>query len=333
MNHILAICDVQKKYALKLGDYLNVKEGFPFQVRVFSTIDKLIEFAKLQIVEVALISEQYEEMLESKQLVTTIIVMSPEGEDSHENFHRVYKYQSGEKIIKKVLQIVAEDSKEGSHIVRNVSLKLIGLYSPIKRSLQTTFGLTMGQLLAKKGKVLYVNLEGYSGLNTLLKQNFQRDLSDLLYYMQSGKQGLPYILGSMIETVNGLDILPPMLCQMDLISIEAKEWLRFFYELEKHSEYEYIIVDLSDSVQGLFELLRQCTLVYTVTEHDGFAMAKMDQYEKMLKQCHYEDVLEKTNKFDLPKFSYLPRQMDRLTMSELADVVRECLKEDVYAVG
>lgn len=333
MNHILAICDVQKKYAMKLGDYLNVKEGFPFQVRVFSSIEKLIEFAKFRIVEVALVSEQYEEVLECRQLVATIIVLSPEGEDDHGDSHKVYKYQSGEKIIKKVLQIVASDSKEGSHIVRSVSLKLIGLYSPIKRSLQTTFGLTMGQLLAKKGKVLYINLEGYSGLNVLLKQNFQRDLSDLLYYMQSGKQGLPYILGSMIETVNGLDILPPMLCQMDLISIEAKEWLRFFYELEKHSEYEYIIVDLSDSVQGLFELLRQCAVVYTVTEHDGFAMAKMDQYEKMLKQCHYEDVLEKTNKFELPKFSYLPRQLDRLTMSELADVVRECLKEDIYAVG
>ena len=59
----------------------------------------------------------------------------------------------------------------------------------------------------------------------------------------------------------------------------------------------------------------------------------MDQYERMLKQCHYEDVLEKTSKFELPKFSYLPRQLDRLTMSELADVVRECLKEDIYAVG
>lgn len=333
MNHILVICDVQKRYASKLGDYLSVKEGFPFQVRVFSTIEKLIEFAKLQIVEVALVSEQYEGMLESRQLISTIIVLSPEREDNQGNTHRVYKYQSGEKIIKRVLQIAANDSKEGSHIIRNVPLKLIGLYSPIKRSLQTTFGLTMGQLLAKKGKVLYINLEGYSGLNMLLKQNFQRDLSDLLYYMQSGKQGLPYILGSMIETVNGLDILPPMLCQMDLISIDAKEWLRFFYELEKHSEYEYIIVDLSDSVQGLFELLRQCAVVYTVTEHDGFAIAKMDQYERMLKQCHYEDVLEKTSKFELPKFSYLPRQLDRLTMSELADVVRECLKEDIYAVG
>lgn len=333
MNHILAICDVQKKYASKLGDYLNVKEGFPFQVRVFSTIEKLIEFSKFQIVEVALVSEQYQEVLKCRQLVATIIILSSEGEESQGDSYRVYKYQSGEKIIKKVLQIVASDSKEGSHIVRNVTLKLIGLYSPIKRSLQTTFGLTMGQLLAKKGKVLYINLEGYSGLNVLLKQNFQRDLSDLLYYMQSGKQGLPYILGSMIENVNGLDILPPMLCQMDLISIEAKEWLRFFYELEKHSEYEYIIVDLSDSVQGLLELLRQCTVVYTMTEHDGFAMAKMDQYETMLKQCHYEDVLEKTNKFELPKFSYLPRQLDRLTMSELADVVRECLKEDIYAVG
>ena len=69
-----------------------------------------------------------------------------------------------------------------------------------------------------------------------------------------------------------------------------------------------------------------------MTESDGFAMAKIDQYEKMLKQCQYDDVLQKTNKCEFPRFTYLPRQLDRLTVSELADLVREYLKEDIYAV-
>lgn len=333
MNHILAVCDAEEEYASRLTDYINLKEGFPFQVRFFSSIEKLVQFAMRQLVEVALVSEEYQNILLEKKAAVAIIVLSNENSDIRENRCKVYKYQSAEKIMKEILQIAALDLENGSHILRNVQLKVIGLYSPVKRSLQTTFGLTLGQLLVKRGKVLYINMEGFSGLNVMLKKNFERDLSDLLYYLQNGKQGLAYILGSMIETVNGLDILPPMLCQMDLISIEAKEWLRFFYEIEKYCDYEYLILDLSDSVQGLFEILRQCTIIYTMTENDGFAMAKIDQYEQMLKQCRYEDVLQKTNKCELPKFSYLPRQLDRLTISELADVVKECLKEDIYAVG
>lgn len=332
MNHIMAVCDAEEEYASRLTDYINRKEGFPFRVRYFSTLDKLIQFAGQQKVEVVLISEEYQEVLHETGLIEAIIVLSTKSGEWNNSQYRVYKYQSGESLIKAILQILAESMEGKSHISRRVSLKVIGLYSPVKRCLQTTFGLTMGQLLAKKGKVLYINMEGFSGLNVMLKRNFQRDLSDLLYYLQNGKQGLQYILGSMTESVNGLDILPPMLCQMDLISIQAKEWLKLFYEIEGSSDYEYLILDLSDSIQGLFEILRQCSIIYTMTEQDGFAMAKIDQYEQMLKQCQYEDVLQKTNKCELPKFTYLPVQLDRLTVSELAEIVKECLREDIYAV-
>lgn len=333
MNHILAVCDVEDDYASKLAEYLNLKEGFPFQVRHFSTIGKLVQFSNQQSVEVALVCERYEEELTKTQAIPSVIILSETNNMERKSPKAVWKYQSCEVIIKEVLQILAKECKEGSHILRSVPLKIIGLYSPVKRTLQTTFGLTMGQLLAKRGKVLYINMEGFSGLNSMLKHNFQRDLSDLLYYMQNGKQGLAYILGSMVESVNGMDILPPMLCQMDLISIDAKEWLKLFYEIESHSGYEYLILDLSDSVQGLFDILRQCAVIYTMTERDGFAMAKIDQYEQMIKQCCYEDILDKTHKCELPKFSYLPDQLDRLTVSELASVVKEKIKEDLYAVG
>lgn len=332
MNHIMAVCDAEEEYASGLADYINRKEGFPFQVRYFSTMDKLLQFARQQVVDVALVSEEYQKELQSEGVIITIIELGRNSSDCENEYRRIFKYQSMETIMKEVLQILSEKPDGGGHISRRAPLKVIGLYSPVKRCLQTTFGLTMGQMLAKKGKTLCINMEGFSGLNVMLKRNFQRDLSDLLYYLQNGRQGLAYILGSMTESINGLDILPPMLCQMDLISIEAKEWLRLFYEIEKSSDYEYLILDLSDSVQGLFEILRQCSIIYTMTEKDGFAMAKIDQYEQMLKQCRYEDVLQKTNKCELPRFSYLPAQLDRLTVSELAGVVKEYLKEDIYAV-
>lgn len=332
MNHILAICDAEEEYASKLAEYLNLKEDFPFQVRYFTSPERLLQFANTQLVEVVLTSEEWESSLFEKRTEWIILSLKKEGKNTEKEIHSVMKYQSCENLMKEVLQILADHPLKCSHIARGVSLKIIGLYSPVKRSLQTSFGITMGQLLAKKGRTLYINLEGFSGLNVMLKRNFQRDLSDLLYYLKNGKQGLTYIMGSMVESINGLDILPPMLCQMDLISIEAKEWIQLFYEIERYSDYEYLILDLSDSVQGLFDILRQCFIIYTMTESDGFAMAKIDQYEKILKKSRYEDVISKTNKCQLPRFTYLPKQLDRLTVSELANTVKECLKEDIYAV-
>jgi len=122
-----------------------------------------------------------------------------------------------------------------------------------------------------------------------------------------------------------------MRCQLDLISITQREWKQLLYEIEVCTEYEYLLLDLSDSIQGLYEILRNCDRIYTMTAEDGFAMAKMDQYEKMLKQCQYEDVLEKTEKCNIPQITYLPKQLERLTATELAAEVKVFLKEDFYA--
>ena len=65
-------------------------------------------------------------------------------------------------------------------------------------------------------------------------------------------------------------------------------------------------------------------------EEDGIAREKLHQYEKMLEQCGYEDVSEKTVKCSLPHISDLPKQAERLTTTELAEAVREFLKEDFY---
>lgn len=334
MNHLMAVCDDEEHYAVKLADYLNMKKGFPFDVRYFTSAEGLQEFSDRQKIELALVAEHFQDKLQSSDNIEHMILLHETAELICENGRSIYKYQSCENLIHQVLQRFGDISGQGGILTRKTSMKLIGLYSPVRRSLQTTFAFTMGQLLAKKSRVLYINLESFSGLGKMLEKNFSKDLSDVLYYMKNGKTGLPYLLGSVVETVNGLDILPPMLCQMDLVNITREEWLCFFRELERNTEYEYLILDLSDSVQGLFEILRQCSHIYMMTAEDGFAMAKADQYEKMLQQCRYEDVLQKTRKCELPRFSYLPPKLEYMGMSEVAKIARRYIQEDCEnAVG
>lgn len=331
MNHILAICDAQEAYASKLVNYINLKEGFPFQARYFSTPEKLNEFSKQQEVEVVLISEEFADMPGTECLADKRICLKENASLPDIGQETVWKYQSCEDMMKEILALLAKEPGKYSHIARKQKLKVIGFYSPIKRGMQTSFALTMGQLLAKRGKTLYLNMEACSGLDALIGHEFVKDLSDLLYYLQNGNNGISYYMCSITEQVGSLDILPPMRCQADLISITGREWLQLLYEIEVCTEYDYLLLDLSDSIQGLFDILRHCDRIFTVTADDGVAMAKIDQYEKMLNQCNYGEILEKTNKCQLPKISYLPKQLERLTMSELAAIAKEYLKEDFYA--
>lgn len=330
MNHILAVCDTEETYASKLADYINRKDSFPFQARFFTSMEKVTDFCQRQKIEVLLISEKWDLSKLKQEGINKIFILQESAGSENSLYHVIWKYQSSESLLKEVLSVLAKEPGKSAHIMRKQNLHVTGFYSPVKRSLQTTFALTMGQLLAKREKVLYVNMESFSGLERLLGKEFSHDLSDLLYYLQNGKNNIAYYLSSITEQVGNLEILPSMRCQMDLISISAKEWLQLFYEIEVCTEYTYLFLDLSDSVQGLFELLQHCDRIFTITSEDGIALAKMDQYEKMLTQCQYEDIVKKTKKCKFPQISYLPKKIEHLTACELAETAREYLKEKEY---
>ena len=129
----------------------------------------------------------------------------------------------------------------------------------------------------------------------------------------------------MTENINGMDMVPPALCGYDLFGMEAEEWQRLM-EMLCRSRYEYVILDLSDGVRGLFDILRRSGRIFTVIREDGFAAAKLEQYEAALKKAGCQDVAEKTVKLRLPVFLRLPRDMNHLTAGELAEYAEKVLK-------
>jgi len=87
------------------------------------------------------------------------------------------------------------------------------------------------------------------------------------------------------------------------------------------------VLDLSESMQGIFDVLRSCVKVFTLVKEDDVAQSKLLQYEQMLALYQYEDVLQKTCKCTPPKLPRLPKTIEEYTKSELADYVRAQLKE------
>lgn len=329
MNHILAVCDSETEYAYRLVDYLGNKKGFPFQVQMFSSEKNLEEYAKNHPVLIALIAQKdFSEDIRNVAIEHIFILGEDCGKEI-QDIKIIEKYQSCEKMIKELLDWFFEKGILGRTISGNKELKLIGVYSPVGKCLKTSFSFVLGQLLSKKHKVMYLNMESYSGLGQLLQKEFQTDLSELIYYLQNSKEKFIYRMGSMTERAGGLDILPPIDSFLDFVSISGEEWIQLFQEIERGSDYEYLILDLSDAVQGLFDILRLCNVVYTLSRDDGVAMAKITQYEEVLKKCNYEDVWKKTKHCTIPQIKNLPSGLLQLTFTELAEYVRERIEEDL----
>lgn len=329
MNHVLAVCDSETEYAYQLVDYFSNKKGFPFQVQMFSSENNLKEYTKNHPLLAALVAEKdFSEDIEAVDVEYIIILGEDCGKET-KDLKVIDKYQSCEQIIKELLDWLLEKGILGRTAVNSKELKMIGVYSPVGRCLKTSFSFVLGQLLSKKHKVLYVNMESCSGLGRLLQKEFQTDMSELIYYLQNSREKFIYRMGSMTERAGTLDILPPFDSFLDFVSVSAEEWIQLFQEIERGSDYEYLILDLSDAVQGLFDILRLCNVVYTLSREDGFSKAKIVQYEEVLKKCKYEDVWKKTKHCTIPKIKNLPPGLLQLTFTELAEYVRARIEEDL----
>ena len=325
----MAVCDSETEYAYQLVDYLSNKKGFPFQVQLFTAEDTLREYVKNHPISVALIAQKDYKGEIKDGFIDHIFLLEEDKETENPELKSFYKYQSAEKLIKELLDWIAGEGILGKTIIDGKELKLIGVYSPVGKCLKTSFSIVLGQILSKKHKVLYLNMESYSGLEKLLQKDFSTDMSELIYYLQNSKEKFIYRMGSMTTCAGGLDILPPFDSYMDFISVSQEEWISLFREIERGSDYEYLILDLSDAVQGLFEILRLCDVIYTLSREDGFAMAKITQYEEVLKKCNYEDIWKKTKQYKIPEIKNLPSGLLQLTYTELAEFVHERIEEDL----
>lgn len=329
MNHILAVCDSEAEYAYQLVDYFSNKKGFPFRVQLFTSERTLKEYSAHYPISVALIAEKIFSEEIRKLPIDHLIILGEDYGKEYKDVKILYKYQSSEQIIKELLDWIALEGILGRAVVDSKELKLIGVYSPVGKCLKTSFSFVLGQLLSKKHKVLYLNMESYSGLDRLLQKDFKSDMSELIYYLQNSKEKFIYRMGSMTERAGELDILPPFDSFLDFISVSQEEWIQLFQEIERGSDYEYLILDLSDAVQGLFDILRLCDVVYTLSREDGFAMAKIAQYEEVLRKSNYEDIWKKTKHCTIPAIKNLPPGLLQLTYTELAEYVRERIEEDL----
>lgn len=331
---IMAICDTEEGYAFRMAEYLLEKVKLPYTVHLFTAVEELERFAGREEIAVLLIAENAWKLLKEEYVrkqVTQLFILQESEAQTAADLCCISKYQSPEKVVQAILDGLAEGEGWKERLeASDTEAKMIGIYSPVKRCLQTSFALTLGQLLAKEHKTLYLNFEMYSGLGEILRRDYQSDMTDVVYYFQNAREKLALRLPTIIQSAGGLDYVPPMQYALGIREVPGEQWLTLCRDMAAIGEYEYLILDLDDGIDGLFELLKNCCRIYTITREDPFAMAKLRQYEQMLLANDWTQIADKTVKCRFPIFKELPASLDMMTHGELARYVRAIISEDIY---
>lgn len=297
----LVICDSEFRYANSLGENIAKREELDVKVYTCSSLEKVSELLQQKMIHIFIVDEAYShEERNEIEANQTFVLSKSQVEDLGEDECAVYKYQNADEIIRIIFEVYVEKMKEDvMRHVRKEQTKLVAVYSPIHRIGKTRFAMALGKECAKKEKVLYLNLEEYAGFAESHEEGL--NLGDLLYYIKQGNGNLGVRLHSAVKKIDELDYVLPISISTDLKEVSSKEWQSLLEQIMQNSVYELVVLDVGESVQGLFEILEMCDRIYMPVLDDDISRRKLQQYERNLEQLKLEKISRITYRFTMPE--------------------------------
>jgi len=329
MEKIMAVYDVDPVYARRFADVANQKERVPFTVIPFSNLETLREYAGKHPVEILLINVSVpREQIEGIAAKSVVTLAEGEVVEASDSFPSVYKYQAADSVIREVMACYCEKPAQNPLVILGRKARVLGVYSPVGRCLKTSLALTLGQQLAKEGKVLYVGLEEFSGFSRIIDGQCKSDFSDVLYFFRQGELNVMR-LRSIAYTWKDMDYLPPVRYTEDLEQMTGEEAGRLMEKLASEMGYEYLVADIGRPARNVIPMLECCDVIYMPVKEDGISSAKLEEFEEYLETCGHQALRERIRRVKLPYHSSFGRRdayMEQLLWGELGDYVRQLLK-------
>ena len=297
----LVICDKDENYTARLAAFFHGKKELALQVKTYKIPQEMREESANSLTSILLINEQFIEKNTTIEWNGSILILSErKGENTTYRYPSIFKYQSCERFIKCLFDFLKEEDMKGVWRMRKSRKGIaIGIYSPIRRLGQTTFAFEKARELSKRENVLYLNLESYAGYEGIFIPEEEKNMSVLLYYAKQESAHLGMILTTLVRCKDGVDYVPPTLLSEDIRTISPKEWIWLLQELLQESIYDVLILDLGDSIQGLYEILSFCETVYMPVADDKIAASKIKQYEDNLRRTGHGDLVERMIRCDI----------------------------------
>lgn len=325
---VLVLCDREEEYAQLMTEFLRRHREIPWCIRTYTDVQELLRQEETRGIDLMVVSERtYRQELAALRPLRTVI-LNESGRMKWKEFVNIDKYQQAQNVLQSLLEVYMEIADIVLPCLAGKSnTRFIGIYSPVRRCMQTTFALTLSQMLAERHSTLYLNFEHYLGISELAAEAGARDLADLLYFLMAEKEKFRLRLQTIVRHRGNLDYVPPMKHGQNLLLVSPKEWNSLFQRLSELGEYEFVVMDLSESMQGLFDILRYCIKIFTLTRKDRIAQGKLSEYIYLLQACDYEDVLKKTCQCSPPTLHRVPEELEQYTKGEMADFVRGYVRE------
>lgn len=307
-------------YAYRLMNYLKAKATVPYEVIIFTEKDAIWEYFQENAADVLLSNDEDVLSWGKEQKISKILKLSEEQicENLCESaeYHPIFKYQSTEKVVKEMLSYCTEGYRSLEGMRRqNMKGRVIGVYAPVGRCFKTTFSLALADVLSKSGRVLYLNLEEYTGMSDELLKAEAGSLSEIMYMYRRNTSNLSQRIREVAGRINQFDYIPPVEYPEDVVEVLTEEWITFFEFLVNNVDYDYLVVDLGNLVKKPWQFFEIMDVVFVPEHEDVIGQKKLNEFMEVMKNTGRGILLENLVLVNVPYDSQL--ENSEITMGKI----------------
>jgi len=299
----LILADKDEPYIESLTGYLMEKHPYKFQVNSFTNKDHFKRFLAEDegIIDIVLVGEEFCDNLNGLEQDNKlpVIIRISERMTVSEYFSKeiagckneIYKYCSGEKLVKDISNIYEKEKYSNMLLEKEVKkTRMVSVYSPAGGTGKTTIAANLSIQYAREGmKVFYLNLESIRSVNcfpgSLPEKEAQNSFSKILFSLKEKDTDINHKIEAARCKALQYDIyyFPPPDNAMELDEISACDIKYLVDQIKLMAQYDIIIADLASSFNQLnTAVMEDCDEIVLVTTTDMVALSKMEHFVNSL---------------------------------------------------
>ncbi|MFV0362095.1 MAG: hypothetical protein ACK5LL_03275 [Suipraeoptans sp.] len=291
----IIICDIESNYTKAFAQYFTKKKEFDIRIYACDTFEKVQSIASEVKIDFAFLSEELPYEDRQRLSAKKIFVFT---EECRQAFNKdeigLFKYQKMEDtltIIMEHAELLVGESKLSKTLKKEKSCKVIGTFSPCSKRSSTSYAIQSGKAHAKTSSVLFLSTQSYLRYPEFASGEDDKTIVDLAYYYRQESDDLSGFISLCVKEIENMKYILPGKVSGDIRSIEANEWLEILNIIIRNCYYEIIILDLSESMQGLYEVLRVCHEVHIPYSADEFNQESVNAFEQELLLTGEKEIL------------------------------------------
>ena len=178
----LVICDQEERYAAALAHFFMKTKELALGVQVCNSVAQALRLQEESPIDILLIGSGYPQEERQKVRAESVFVLTQSEDVAHETHEKlINKYQSGEAILRDVIEQCQESVEPGNFFlgtVKKEKVRIIGIFSPVHRSRKTGYALRLGKDLAKTYNVSKNNDSTYiKGIKQYVTKSLNKALA------------------------------------------------------------------------------------------------------------------------------------------------------------